>query len=73
MRHWIHGGRTDLANLVLLCARHHHTHHDGVFRIVPLGQGRFRFIRADGHLLPEHVDPAEHIHTTEHNHTDTTT
>jgi hypothetical protein len=57
VRHWLHGGRTDLANLVLLCRRHHHAHHDGDFFIVPLGRGTFRFHRADGLQLPDIVDP----------------
>src|SRR5450755_149756 len=26
--HWIHGGHTDLDNLLLLCERHHVAHHD---------------------------------------------
>ena len=63
VRHWIHGGRTDLANLVLLCERHHHAHHDGEFSIVPLGPGRFRFLRSDGRELPARVDPATLITT----------
>lgn len=29
--HWIHGGRTDLDNLALLCAAHHHLLHEGRF------------------------------------------
>ncbi len=28
VRHWVDGGDTDLPNLVLLCAQHHHDHHD---------------------------------------------
>ncbi len=28
VRHWADGGRTDVDNLVLLCHRHHHDHHD---------------------------------------------
>ena len=40
--HWIHGGRTDLSNLALLCERHHVGHHAGEFEIVPDGAGRFR-------------------------------
>ena len=31
--HWIDGGPTDLDNLIPLCARHHHLHHEGRFRI----------------------------------------
>jgi hypothetical protein len=56
--HWLYGGRTDLVNLVLLCARHHHAHHDGGFSIASLGGGRFRFLRADGRELEQIVDPA---------------
>jgi hypothetical protein len=44
---------------VLLCAGHHRAHHDGEFRIQRLGRSRFRFRRADGRLLPDHVDPAQ--------------
>ncbi len=28
VRHWLHGGPTDLDNLVRLCRTHHHDHHD---------------------------------------------
>jgi hypothetical protein len=58
VRHWIYGGRTVLANLVLFCRKHHHAHHDGEFTIVAIGPGRFRFLRADGCELPRHVDPS---------------
>jgi hypothetical protein len=46
--HWIHGGRTDLANLLLLCERHHLAHHAGEFEILTAGIGRFRFLSSDG-------------------------
>jgi hypothetical protein len=65
VRHWLWGGHTNLANLVLLCQHHHHAHHDGEFSIVPRSRRRFRFIRADGTELPAHVDPGEYI-TTDH-------
>jgi hypothetical protein len=29
VRHWLHGGPTDLDNLVLLCWTHHHAVHEG--------------------------------------------
>ena len=29
LRHWLHGGPTDLGNLVLLCRRHHRAVHEG--------------------------------------------
>ena len=49
--HWIHGGRTDLANLLLLCERHHVAHHAGEFEILTTGAGKFRFIASDGRDL----------------------
>ena len=55
--HWIDGGPTDMANLVLLCERHHHLLHDDAFRIEALGEQRFRFFGRDGRLLPDHVHP----------------
>jgi hypothetical protein len=63
VRHWIHGGRTDLANLVLLCLAHHHAHHDGEFSITPLSGGAFRFIRGDGRVLADHIDSAALVDT----------
>ncbi|MCY3585071.1 MAG: DUF222 domain-containing protein [Acidimicrobiaceae bacterium] len=35
VHHWIHGGRTDLDNLVLLCHRHHHHLHQHGHAMVP--------------------------------------
>jgi hypothetical protein len=32
LRHWLHGGPTDLGNLVLLCRGHHHAVHEGGWR-----------------------------------------
>jgi hypothetical protein len=49
--HWIHGGRTDLDNLLLLCERHHVAHHGGAFEILAAGPGRFRFFSSDGRDL----------------------
>ena len=49
--HWIHGGRTDLDNLLLLCERHHVAHHAGEFEIFTAGAGRFRFVSSDGRNL----------------------
>ncbi len=49
--HWIHGGRTDLDNLLLLCERHHVAHHDGQFEILTLSAGKFQFVSADGRDL----------------------
>jgi hypothetical protein len=38
--HWIHGGSTDLDNLVLLCHRHHWMVHEGRWQIVRSDDGR---------------------------------
>jgi len=38
--HWIHGGGTDLPNLVLLCYRHHWMVHEGEWQIVRGDDGR---------------------------------
>jgi hypothetical protein len=50
-----------MENLVLLCEGHHLAHHAGEFRIVPLDHQQFRYIQADGTVLPGHVDAAGHI------------
>jgi len=65
VRQWLHGGRTDLQNLLLLCQAHHLAHHDGEYTITKIRGGRFRFTRADGTDLPAHINPADHI-TTDH-------
>ena len=54
-----------MANLVLLCRTHHHTHHDGEFTIAPQRGGRFQFLRADGTALPTHSDPSTLIATSQ--------
>jgi hypothetical protein len=33
LRHWLHGGPTDLGNLVLLCRGHHHAVHEGGWQL----------------------------------------
>src|SRR3979411_1515323 len=38
--HWIHGGTTDLDNLILLCHRHHWMVHEGNWQIVRGDEGR---------------------------------
>ncbi len=38
--HWVHGGTTDLDNLVLLCHRHHRMVHEGEWQLVRLDDGR---------------------------------
>ena len=38
--HWIHGGSTDLDNLILLCHRHHWMVHEGKWQLVRSDDGR---------------------------------
>ena len=40
LRHWLHGGPTDLANLALLCRAHHRAVHEGGWRLVRDPDGR---------------------------------
>jgi hypothetical protein len=42
--HWIHGGGTDLDNLVLLCHRHHRMVHEGGWQIVKSNEGQIMTI-----------------------------
>jgi hypothetical protein len=39
--HWVHGGRTDLDNLALLCRAHHRKVHEGGWRLLRGPDGRF--------------------------------
>jgi hypothetical protein len=41
LQHWLHGGPTDLANLVLLCRGHHHAVHEGGWRLHRHPDGTF--------------------------------
>jgi len=38
--HWVHGGSTDLDNLILLCFRHHWMVHEGKWQLVRSDDGR---------------------------------
>jgi hypothetical protein len=40
LRHWLHGGPTDLANLALLCRTHHRAVHEGGWRLARAPDGR---------------------------------
>jgi hypothetical protein len=42
--HWIHGGPTDLDNLVLLCYRHHRMVHEGNWQIAKTDDGQIMTI-----------------------------
>ena len=40
LRHWLHGGPTDLANLALLCRAHHRAVHEGGWQLARAPDGR---------------------------------
>ena len=48
IRHWLHGGATDLANLCLLCRRHHTLAHVIGFTFARDQQGQLTIYRPDG-------------------------
>ncbi|OLT04062.1 hypothetical protein BJF90_24540 [Pseudonocardia sp. CNS-004] len=54
VRHWLHGGRTDIDNLVLICSFHHTTIHDHGYRIRRRPE-LWEFLRPDGTPIPEPV------------------
>ena len=53
IEHWADGGRTALDNLVLLCRRHHRAVHEEGYRVTIDAAGDVKFLRPDGHPLPE--------------------
>jgi uncharacterized protein DUF222 len=44
LKHWIHGGGSDLPNLALLCYRHHWNVHEGGWQLVRTETGKFMTI-----------------------------
>lgn len=48
IEYWWLGGPTILSNQISLCEFHHNRLHDGIFRIVKLGDGGFRFETPEG-------------------------
>jgi hypothetical protein len=51
VRHWLHGGRTDVDNLLLICSFHHRVVHDHGYRIRWVA-GRWEFRRPDNSPIP---------------------
>ena len=52
VEHWSNGGETSLANLVLLCTKHHTLVHEGGFRIEKDFNDDWSFMRPDGIAVP---------------------
>lgn len=48
VRHWLHGGETSLANLLLLCPFHHHLIHEGGWTIDRDDDGNWLFVAPTG-------------------------
>lgn len=57
VKHWAHGGRTELDNLVLLCRRCHRLVHEGGFRLVRDRHGDVKLIRPDGRPVASRPAP----------------
>jgi hypothetical protein len=58
VQHWAQGGPTTLANLLLLCRRHHRAVHEEGYQVAREPDGSLRFRRPDGRPLPEVPPPA---------------
>ena len=52
VEHWSNGGETSLANLMLLCTKHHTLVHEGGFRIEKDFNDDWSFMRPDGIAVP---------------------
>jgi hypothetical protein len=61
--HWADGGPTAVANLLLLCRRHHRLVHDRRGFRVELRDGRAVFRRPDGSVLEDRAPPAAQLMT----------
>jgi hypothetical protein len=58
VRHWAEGGPTTLANLAVLCRRHHRVVHEEGYRVERQSDGVLQFRRPDGRLLDDVLHPS---------------
>jgi len=74
LRHWAHGGRTDLVNMILLCGRHHTLVHRDGYRLTLHPDRTLDVSTVDGRPIPHRpllpwadphgLDPAKRIDQT---------
>ena len=57
LRHWLHGGPTDLANLALVCRAHHRAVHEGGWRLVRQRDGRLTASPPHRPTAPQDIPP----------------
>ena len=57
IKHWAHGGPTELSNLMLLCRWHHRAVHEDGYRVEQLEGGELRFRDAHGWVIPDAPEP----------------
>ncbi len=53
VKHWINGGETSLANILLICSHHHRLLHEGEFTIQKDFTGNWYFRSRTGRIIPE--------------------
>ena len=58
VKHWAHGGKTELTNLVLLCWTHHRLVHEGGWSVEPEASG-FTFRNRQGRAIPNVPRPRD--------------
>jgi len=56
IRHWAQGGPTTLANLALLCRRHHRAVHEEGYQVERQPDGELHFRRPNGWVIPDVLD-----------------
>jgi hypothetical protein len=57
--HWAQGGKTDLANLMLLCQHHHWMVHEGGWRLSISADGRVLAIPPETDFVPSRFYPSQ--------------
>jgi hypothetical protein len=65
LEEWILGGRTDLPNMALLCAHHHHLLHSKLWTLSGNASEEIRFVGPDGRVLTSRPSPMWTLVTSE--------